>query len=255
MKNYFIDEGKEKALYSAVFLPVLKQVYSFVDYIEYYYPKGKEYFYDGEKSTGNYILSLPKLNYRDHVVLNKSLTFNEKTYPLGSTLYNWTRPDTNGADCSTNPSRKEDSSYFSIMSAPLSIIGTKVNGNLFEIQYTLLEYSGVEEGVYYLLCHSFNRNFSYMNGLDKTEGIATLNFFHLITSVAESKDASTETVISTDSNFFITPYYESSSGFVKLNVDENITINSYNELEGKPSIAKITSEAFKEDLGITFATI
>ena len=35
MKNYFIDKNKQYALYNTVFLPLLKQVYSFADYVEY----------------------------------------------------------------------------------------------------------------------------------------------------------------------------------------------------------------------------
>lgn len=263
MKNYFIDKNKQYALYNTVFLPLLKQVYSFVDYVEYYYPKGTTYYYK-EDSTGpskdgaTFISNLSELSYRDSVVLQSSYEFNkDKTISMGSTVYNWDRPDTQGPDCSTNPSKSNFNSYLTIMAAPLSIIGIKVIDQ-DTANYTILEYSGVKDEIYYLICYSLNRNFAYSN-LDKIKGTAELTFYHRIIPIeetAEDNPAKVSTAISSDSNFVITPYYQTSSGFVKLNIDDEISINLYNETEQKPTAAKIISEAIKdENLEITFAAL
>lgn len=38
MKNYFLDKTKKKSLYHTVYVPLVNNFYSLLNYTEYYYP-------------------------------------------------------------------------------------------------------------------------------------------------------------------------------------------------------------------------
>lgn len=252
MKNYYIDDTKHKLLYNTVFLPEWEKSLSLINYIEYYYPAG-------QKITGTFKSSddLKVLNYKDWCQLaTQSIKFNGYDIPLGSTIYNWLRPDSNGADDSNNPSRTDFNSYLILMSAPLSIVGLRLNSNL-EWEYTLYEYSGASNTVKYNIYSSLFRNFPYSILTDSTKGSADITFYHRSTT-----DNSTFTTNQSTDNFFILNnyYYDNSSNtYVELNTDETFTIIMQ---EGTSTFtpvttAKIETDFIKElgDLGPYFATV
>lgn len=237
MKNYYINDAKRKLLYNTVFLPEWEKSLSLINYIEYYYPKGQEI--KGAFESSN---SLKVLNYKDWCQLTtQSIKFNDYDIPLGSTIYNWLRPDSNGADDSNNPSRTNLNSYLILMSAPLSIVGLRLNNNL-EWEYILYEYSGVSNSVKYDIYSSLFRNFPYSTSTDFTKGSADISLHHFTTT-----NGSTFTTDQSTDNFFILSnyYYDSlSNTYVELNTDETFTIIMQ---EGTSTFTPITTAKIETD--------
>lgn len=252
MKNYYIDDTKNKLLYNTVFLPEWEKSLSLINYIEYYYPEGKE-------KTGTFTSSdnLEILNYKDWCQLkDQSIKFGDYTIPLGTTIYNWLRPDSKGADDSNNPSRKELSSYLILMAAPLSITGLRVNNNL-EWEYLLYEYSGTGSSVKYNIYSSLFRNFPYTVVVDTSKGTADMSLYHYSTVDGETVSSNQ----TTDNFFVLSNYYldNLSNTYVELNTDETFSIIMQEESSSFTSVAtmQIKADFIKEqsNLGPYFATI
>lgn len=251
MKNYFLDKTKEKSLYYTVYIPLVNNFYSLLNYTEYYYPH-PPVLIDSTASQWTSKQDLKKLDYKEGIFLtNINNTFSNYTIPAGSIVYNWLRADTYGSDSSCNPARKNFSSYLLITPSPAIIYGLKLNSDFATFSYEEYNTSESVDKFSYFIWLNFFRNFGRKIGTITEGSYKDFIYYEIYHFGQESQIESSEqkvTYASTDTNFIVQEYCQMDSitsdtfSLAELSEDSSFVI-----LEGDITKGSATALYLKSD--------
>lgn len=117
MKNYsIIDDGSNSTLINDLRI----RVRTLLEWRLYYFPKATTLDINSQSIVDS-TKPWESLAFRQKIILNEKLNYNNIELPVGTQIINNFRPSTNGADCSANPSRT-DFTHYLVIEPPVGTI-------------------------------------------------------------------------------------------------------------------------------------